>query len=405
MEKIPLEKKKDKSLFRLGFFLFLLTPVALITGPLVVEIISLLLVIIFFILIYKNKDYYIFNKYYFNIFLFFYVYLVIISFFSESLFLSLKSSLFYFRFGFFYIAVCYFLENKDQYHNKSIYFLFFILFFIFFDALFQTYMGFNIFNQKLVQLTRASSFFGDELIMGSYVVRTLPIIISIIYYFKITKLINLIPLLWLVSIGTIILSGEKNALGLAIILTCIYFLNSGLSYTRKIAALFILIFISYTMFSAFPHLKKRIYTQAKQLTSNGNFGIPAVHAAHFKTAYSMFVDKPFIGHGPKSFRTQCYDIKYKYNRWSCSTHPHNMYMQLLSETGFIGFLFIFLIWIYCSFRLIILFFKNNKNNYNHQFNVFVTAALFINLFPISTSGNIFNNWMSYVYFISISLFE
>ena len=149
---------------------------------------------------------------------------------------------------------------------------------------------------------------------------------------------------------------------------------------------------------------KQIYTQAKQLTSNGNFGIPAVHAAHFKTAYSMFVDKPFIGHGPKSFRTQCYDIKYKYNRWSCSTHPHNMYMQLLSETGFIGFLFIFLIWIYCSFRLIILFFKNKNNNYNHQFNVFVTAALFINLFPISTSGNIFNNWMSYVYFISISLF-
>ena len=66
------------------------------------------------------------------------------------------------------------------------------------------------------------------------------------------------------------------------------------------------------MFSAFPHLKKRIYIQAKQLTSNGNFGIPAVHAAHFKTAYAMFVDKPFIGHGPKTFRMQCNDIKFKY---------------------------------------------------------------------------------------------
>ena len=404
MEKIPLEQKKHKSLLRFGFFLFLLIPVALITGPLLVEIISFLLVIIFFILIYQNKDYYIFNKYYFNIFLFFYIYLVIISFLSENIFLSLKSSLFYFRFGFFYIAACYFFENKNQHHNKIVYCLFFILVFIFFDALFQIYMGFNIFNQKLVQLTRASSFFGDELIMGSYTVRILPIIISIIYYFKIKKLINLIPLLWFITIGTIILSGEKNALGLAIILTGIYFLNSNFSYTKKIAALFILIFISYTMFSAFPHLKKRIYIQAKQLTSNGNFGIPAVHAAHFKTAYAMFVDKPFIGHGPKTFRMQCNDIKFKYNRWSCSTHPHNMYMQLLSETGLIGFLFVFLIWIYCCFRLIILFFKNNKNNYDHQFNVFATAALFINLFPISTSGNIFNNWMSYVYFMSISLF-
>ena len=404
MEKISLEYQKSKSLFRFGFFLFLFIPVALITGPLLAEISSFLLIIIFFILIYKNKNYLIFSKYYFNIFLLFYVYLVIISFFSDNLFLSLKSSLFYFRFGFFYIAVCYFLEYKNRYHRNNIYFLFFIFIFIFFDALFQINMGFNVFNQKLVQITRASSFFGDELIMGSYIVRFLPIIISMIYYFKIKKLINLIPLLWLISIGTILLSGEKNSLGLAIILTGIYFLFSNFSYTKKITALFLLISVCYLMISTFPQVKKRIYIQAKQLTSNGNFGIPVVHAAHFRTAYSMFVDKPLFGHGPKSFRIKCNDEKFKYNQWSCSTHPHNMYMQLLSETGLIGFLFVFLIWIYCSFKLILLFFKNNKNNYEHQFNIFATAGLFINLFPISTSGNIFNNWMSYVYFISIALF-
>ena len=118
----------------------------------------------------------------------------------------------------------------------------------------------------------------------------------------------------------------------------------------------------------------------------------------------MFIDKPFFGHGPKSFRVKCKDIKFNFDKWSCSTHPHNMYMQLLSETGIMGFLFIFWLWIYCSFRLITLLVKGNKNNYYHQFNIFVTAGVFINLFPISTSGNIFNNWISFIYFMSIALF-
>lgn len=404
MEKISLVKKENKSIFRFSFFLILLLPVMLITGPLLPEIILLVLIISLIITVYKNKDYYIFGKYYFNIFLLFYLYLVVISFFSDSLFLSLKSSLFYIRFGFFYLAVCYFLEHKEHCYKKNIYFLFFILVLIFFDAIFQINMGFNIFNQKLIQDTRASSFFGDELIMGSYVVRILPIFVSIIYYFKIKKLINLLPLLWFISIGTILLSGEKNALGLGIILTCIYFLCSDFSYKKKIAGLLLLIFACYAMLSTVPQIKKRIYTQAKLLSVHGHYGIPTVHYFHYRTAYAMFVDKPFFGHGPKSFRVKCKDTKFNFGKWSCSTHPHNMYMQLLSETGIMGFLFIFWLWIYCSFRLITLLVKGNKNNYYHQFNIFVTAGVFINLFPISTSGNIFNNWVSFIYFMSIALF-
>jgi len=403
MEKISLEKK-NKSFFRFSFFLILLIPVALITGPLLPEIISFFLVIIFFTLIYKNKDYYIFSKYHFNIFLLFYLYLVVISFFSENLFLSLKSSFFYFRFGFFYIAVCYFFEHQDQYHKKKVYFLFFIFIFIFIDALFQIIMGFNFLNQKLIHPSRASSLFGDELIMGSYIVRILPIIVGMIYFFKIKNLINLIPLLWVISIVTVFFSGEKNALGLMTILTGIYFLYSDFSYTKKIGALFLIILFSFTLINSFPQIKKRIYTEAILNSSKGIYGFSVVHYAHYKTAYSMFVDKPFFGHGPKSFRIQCKKDKFSYNHLSCSTHPHNMYLQLLSETGIIGFLFVFSIWIFCFLRLIILFFKVDKDKFKHQFNIFVTSAVFINFFPISTSGNIFNNWISYVYFMSIALF-
>ena len=50
----------------------------------------------------------------------------------------------------------------------------------------------------------------------------------------------------------------------------------------------------------------------------------------------MFLDNKIFGQGPKSFRYLCNDDRFKINKWSCSTHPHNYYIQLLAETGLIG---------------------------------------------------------------------
>ena len=68
----------------------------------------------------------------------------------------------------------------------------------------------------------------------------------------------------------------------------------------------------------------------------------------------MFLDRPIIGHGPKMFRVKCSDPKYSeivgYSETgSCMTHPHNFYIQLLAETGIIGFLFLFSLFVYISY--------------------------------------------------------
>ena len=44
-----------------------------------------------------------------------------------------------------------------------------------------------------------------------------------------------------------------------------------------------------------------------------------------------------IGSGPKTFREECKNIKYS-SLNGCSSHPHNILLQSLSETGIIGFL-------------------------------------------------------------------
>ena len=51
----------------------------------------------------------------------------------------------------------------------------------------------------------------------------------------------------------------------------------------------------------------------------------------------MFEENKIFGHGIKSFRYKCNLDKYNSGPKSCSTHPHNYYLQILSASGFLVF--------------------------------------------------------------------
>ena len=72
-----------------------------------------------------------------------------------------------------------------------------------------------------------------------------------------------------------------------------------------------------------------------------------MHFNHYLSAIEIFKDNKLFGIGPKNYRKICKNEKYYLNEFSCSTHPHNYFIQILAETGLIG-LFLFSI-IYLSF--------------------------------------------------------
>ena len=63
------------------------------------------------------------------------------------------------------------------------------------------------------------------------------------------------------------------------------------------------------------------------------------HNALYKTSINIYKDHPIFGSGLKTFRSECKKDKYKSSELGCSTHPHNIYLNILSETGIIVFLF------------------------------------------------------------------
>ena len=57
-------------------------------------------------------------------------------------------------------------------------------------------------------------------------------------------------------------------------------------------------------------------------------------------------DNKILGIGPKNFRIKCKEKKYQISELTCSTHPHNTVLQLMSETGILGFMFYFTSYIF-----------------------------------------------------------
>ena len=120
----------------------------------------------------------------------------------------------------------------------------------------------------------------------------------------------------------------------------------------------------------------------------------------------MFRDKPLFGHGPKMYREEC--KKYKISTSDpCSTHPHNSYLQLLSETGIFGFIPFFLILSALVKRILLHFINLYRQNPNEKYlcnnyEISLFIGLSITFFPFIPAMNFFNNWISIIYYLPVA---
>jgi O-antigen ligase len=399
--------KFQNKLIDLSSILFVLIPLSLISGPFIPDLSLAIIAINFITLTIINKKYEIFDSKFLIFFLIFCLMIAIISIFSLNT-SSIQSSLFYFRFGLFSLAGYILLEEKKNLLNYTLYLLLFIYLILFVDSIYQYKFGENLLGFKYINLHnfRITSFFGKDEILGSYSIRLLPLtffLIIFIFNHSIIKKRLLFTLLFIISSVIILLSGERTSVALLFLMMVFLFISSfNLRKLLIFPMIISMITFAFIIYKSDIIKSRMIYTTINQLglseKSERLVVFSKTYEGHYLVALNMFKEKPIFGHGAKMFRFYCSKKENFVADNACTTHPHNFYVQMLAETGLVGFLFLMMIFFYILF----LFFKNlyfqlkYKKQLISDIGLCLLSSYFITFFPILPSGNFFNNWLSII---------
>ena len=410
-------------------------PFTYIIGIAVTEFFVLLMILLFLIInrniqVYKNSIFIFFLliSFYFGINSIFQIY-------DNDLRIS---SIFHFRFALFSLSIFFLLEYSSSETPKSqkiLMGIFIILILVILDSFLQFLFGKNIFGFEL-RSDRVSGIFDDELILGSFLFKVFPFTIWLIYFsnFEISKYKNLLIIFFSMYIITVYLSGERTSLFLIFLATIlfIFYLQNLRAILLKSFLIFLLFVVStfITNFGKSDPFNRIFIKTFNQITNSffltkrdiqldkKNLGdltkdlkqniqiFSTDHNGHYLLAYNLFKQSPIFGKGPEGFRYYCRKVEYDSKIGICSTHPHNIFIQLLSETGLIGIFFYLFGLIFVIISLFKLYKKNinPKNKYNFYI---VSIAIIVNFFPLVPSGNFFNNWISIIsyYYIGIYIYS
>jgi len=348
------EKKYLKNNYPL--ILIGLYPLGLILGTFISELITFIIIIIFLWKSYCLKNWKWTQEVTFYLLITIYLYLIINSILSNFPLESTRRAIFFIRFVLLVFAINFFL--KDNKSNKKIIFKlwFYTLALTIIDLYFETFFGINTFGYKSPWPDRLSGLmFGELKIAHLLIGFTLP---ALIYYLEESK--N--KLLFLIFCGLFLtitlLTGERsNGIRCTFIIILFLFFEGKNILKYKIFIFFFLM-ISPILIIQKPNLNQRYIKEIKALSSenkslkslveNSNYG------PHYKTAIEIYKNHTFFGSGIRTFRFEClkkdYDTTGSISAIRCSTHPHNLYLELLSEIGIFGFIFFFTFFFYLIFR-------------------------------------------------------
>jgi O-antigen ligase len=347
------------------------------------------------------------NKY-FLLLLIVWFFLLLNLLFSQNFNLSLARNIFFFKNIFFVFAIN-FIFRKEKNLNTIFLFYLIIVNIVCFDIFFEYFNGKNILGFQSEYGGRIASFLGKELKIGAFMLGFA--FISLGYYFEkyINKSIKLKVFgifLILIFYLSLLLTGERaNFLRGAIIILLFISLQDAKVFKYKKSFLIVIILTPIFVYFFFDKIKSRINSIIFPVI---NIGIietykETQHGAHFDTAIKIFEKNILFGVGNKNFREECQKDVYINNDYArtaqrCSTHPHQIYYELLSEHGLIGTISLLAVIFYSLFNGIKIYLLS-KNSIHLASILFV----FTQFLPVIPSGSFFTTWGSTIFWLNFSI--
>ena len=404
-------KRSNYSLtIKLIYIISIFVPVFAITGPFLADLSVCIIGILFIIFCINQKGKNLIGyKKYLYFFLILYSILIISAINSSYTQQSVKI-FFYIRFFIYFLAILFLINKLKNYKYIFFEILKIIFYILFLDSAIQYLFHFNILgispiknfglDSNSVSSIILTSFFGDEKILGSYLVRLFPLFI---YLFLLRKkkilFINFIYIIILSSILVLItiLSNERMAVLYSIFIFLFLFLFYVYLYKKK--KYFFFIFLIFVPFSIFifniNNSSQRIIHTYQQIRPDNSFVFfSTVHEKYAISSIEIFKKNILLGSGPKTFLVACENSNFSWKNDECNNHPHNIFFQILSEVGTLGIVIYFYL-IFVFGKLFTKYFKEKNKK------IFLIISIFCFLNPFFPSGNLFNNWFNIVNWISI----
>lgn len=399
-------------------FLLSLLPISFIAGNLAINL-NLIFIILASLLFWK-KDFFKIKLFLIDkLLIFLFLFSILSSLISYNNFLSsdptltkenLIKAIVYFRYLLFYFSIRLIIEKK--YFNFRTFFISSsaCVIFVSLDLILQFFSGENIFGLPKSDF-KVSGPFGDELIAGSYLQRFCLFLFFLVpfykdYFSKINLNLFLI-LVFVILFFSIVIAGNRMSVVLFMLLFIFLFLLE--KNLRKFLAIlvpfiFILFLTLYNFFPFIEFLANQFFKLSHQIIfsldeiykDNLNMNFSNTYLKEFYLGYMTWQENLIFGGGINSFYLNC-----KINYGLCISHPHNYYLEILSELGIVGMfivLTIFVKLIYLFFKIINKFHLSNKNNAIKAF----ALLFFIEIFPLKTTGSFFTTGNSTYIFLLIA---
>ena len=399
-----MEKKRFEVIY---LILISVLPLSIVLGP-SISLLNILLIIILFLINFKLYEIKIEKKFLLYLLGILYVYLIFNSFISIDYKEGIFRNLGFLRFIILFIAINFFFTiSKSQSKFFNIWST--IILIIIFDSFIEFSFGKNLLGYgDGLYADRIVSFFKDEPIVGAYLLGFNFIIVGYFFekfYKQDLKLKLALFLILFILVGCILITGERsNGIKAIIGLMIFLFLNNKISLKIKISIfLFSLVFTGFIISNS-NYLKVRygqqLFSQLFDNIQRDQFIENNLYLKLYKSGLAVFKDNPIFGVGNKNYRViTTKNIETKINEdYVLNTHPHQIYIELLSEHGLVGtiiLLFIFFYLIFKNLKIIII----SRNSI--QLGCF--TYLIINFLPMLPSGSFFNDFSSTLFWINLSI--
>jgi len=120
----------------------------------------------------------------------------------------------------------------------------------------------------------------------------------------------------------------------------------------------------------------------------------------YRSGLELFKDYPLLGVGNKNYRLEnrCAANEIQGIYWICQTHPHQTYIEFLSEHGVFGSIVLLVILFKLIFSKVKIILKSE--NYLQLGCVIYLSTIFI---PILPSGSFFNDYNLTLFWLNLSI--